>query len=205
VTIGRELRDPLTTIQICVEILRRGDPDPTRTERAWDLMERQVGHFSRLVEDLLAGGEETGALRHSSDPPAALPVSAHGLRLLVIEDNPDAAESLRMLLQAMGCVVETAPEGTTGLAKALTFQPQLVLCDIGLPGALDGYGVARAFRTDARLRATPLVALTGLSRAEDRERSMEAGFELHLVKPVSSTGLREALSFAATDGAQRAS
>ena len=80
--------------------------------------------------------------------------------------------------------VRVACDGASGIEEARSFRPQVVLCDIGLPGGFDGYAVARAFRQHADLRHACLVALTGYGQAEDQQRSREAGFDRHLNKPV---------------------
>jgi PAS domain S-box-containing protein len=103
-------------------------------------------------------------------------------RVLIIEDNIDAAESLKEALALDAHHVEVAYDGPTGLEKARECAPEVVLCDIGLPG-MDGYEVARAFRADAALRESSLVALTGYALAEDRQRALDAGFDGHLAKP----------------------
>jgi two-component system CheB/CheR fusion protein len=115
-----------------------------------------------------------------------------GRRVLVIEDNVDAAESLRDVLELDGHVVAMAFDGADGLAKAREFRPDLVLCDIGLPG-IDGYDVARAFRSDVALAAVHLVALSGYAQPEDVKRARQAGFDAHLGKPPSMEALRSAL------------
>jgi CheY-like chemotaxis protein len=115
-------------------------------------------------------------------------------RCLVIEDNVDAAESLGLLLELIGHPAEVAFDGTAGLAAARRLPPDVVLCDIGLPGALDGYAVARAFRADPALRAAFLIALTGYGREEDRRRALEAGFDTHLTKPADLDDLRRLLA-----------
>ncbi|WP_437281581.1 PAS domain-containing protein [Sorangium sp. So ce375] len=120
--------------------------------------------------------------------------SRHGVRVLVIEDNHDAAESLEMLLTLSGYEVETAFDGPTGLTAARKRPPDVVLCDLGLPGGMDGYDVARAIRAEPSLASTRLVALSGYGQDEDRRRSREAGFDKHLVKPAEDTALMEALS-----------
>lgn len=107
---------------------------------------------------------------------------ARGRRVLVIEDNRDAAESLHDLLKLSGHDVRTAPDGPTGLAEARGFLPEILFCDIGLPG-MTGYEVARAFRADEALKKTRLVALTGYTLPEDKERAREVGFEDFLAKP----------------------
>jgi two-component system CheB/CheR fusion protein len=119
-------------------------------------------------------------------PPRVAPSVAH---VLVIEDNVDAAETLRDALELEGMEVTVALDGEAGLAAARRGPPDLVICDIGLPG-VDGYGVARAIRVDPALRHIPLVALTGYAGPEDRARAREAGFDQHLGKP---TGIGDLL------------
>ena len=113
--------------------------------------------------------------------------------MLVIEDNPDAASSVRDLLELTNHTVAVALSGREGIEKARTFKPDVVLCDIGLPG-MDGYEVARAFRSDSDLRGSVLVALTGYAAPEDLARVREAGFDVHVAKPASPEVLEEALS-----------
>ncbi|MGC4119721.1 MAG: response regulator [Myxococcales bacterium] len=116
-------------------------------------------------------------------PPAPEPARLEGASVVLIEDNHDAAESLREVLALAGCRVRVAYDGPSGLALTRQTAPETVLCDIGLPGGLDGYQVAQAIRGDPALRATELVALTGYGQAEDRRRAAEAGFDSHLTKP----------------------
>jgi CheY-like chemotaxis protein len=104
-------------------------------------------------------------------------------RVLVIEDNLDAAETLGDLLEMAGHEVRLAHSGPDGVSEAGRFRPEIVLCDVGLP-EMDGYAVARALRNDPRTREALLVAVTGYGQEEDRRRSLEAGFDLHLTKPV---------------------
>jgi PAS domain S-box-containing protein len=106
-----------------------------------------------------------------------------GLSVVVIDDNQDMAETLQMVLALGGHRVEVAFDGPTGIAAARASRPDVVICDIGLPGGADGYAVARALRSDPGLTSTMLIALTGYGQAEDRRRSGEAGFDAHLVKP----------------------
>ena len=115
------------------------------------------------------------------------------LRILVVEDNRDSADSLRLLLEFSGHEVAVAYSGDHGVRVAAQFQPDVVLCDIGLPG-LDGYAVARRLRGDPATAQARLIAVTAYGRDEDRRRSHEAGFERHLVKPVDPDDLRRALA-----------
>jgi CheY-like chemotaxis protein len=105
-------------------------------------------------------------------------------RVLIIEDNADAADSLRELLELDAHEVAVAYDGPEGIAKARAFRPDVVLCDIGLPG-MSGYDVARAFRADPGLRDAYLVALSGYALPEDLRRAREAGFDRHVAKPPS--------------------
>ena len=114
-------------------------------------------------------------------------------RILVIEDNVDAADSLREALELDAHEVEVAYSGPEGLEKAREFKPDLVLCDIGLPG-MDGYEIARAFRADEQLKDVHLVALTGYAMPDDLKRAARAGFERHLAKPPSLEKIEETLS-----------
>jgi two-component system CheB/CheR fusion protein len=103
-------------------------------------------------------------------------------RVLIIDDNVDAAESLRELLEFSKHEVGVAYTGSQGLAKARDFHPDVVLCDIGLPG-MDGYAVAKAIRADDTLRGVYLVALTGYALPDDARRAIECGFQRHVAKP----------------------
>ena len=117
-------------------------------------------------------------------------------RVLVIEDSREAADHLRDVLQLLGHFVETANDGRTGILQAREFRPDVVLCDISLPG-MDGYAVARALREEAPLRDAMLVAMTTYARPEDRRHATEAGFHEHLAKPLSMERLQEVLARAA--------
>lgn len=126
------------------------------------------------------------------EPARAAAAKVHR-RVLVIDDNVDAAETLREALELDGHHVAVAHDGPQGLAKAHEFHPDFVLCDIGLPG-MDGYAVARAFRADEALRKAHLIALSGYAQPVDMERSASAGFEQHLAKPPSFERLESVLS-----------
>jgi CheY-like chemotaxis protein len=115
------------------------------------------------------------------------------LRILVVEDNRDAADSLRLLLEFSGYEVAVAYAGHDGVQAAEQYQPDVVLCDIGLPG-LDGYGVARKIRANPTTAKARLIAVTAYGQDEDRRRSHEAGFEQHLVKPVDPDALQRVLN-----------
>jgi signal transduction histidine kinase len=119
------------------------------------------------------------------------------LRVLIVEDNPDAADMLRMLVLAWGHSVRIAADGLEALDVAEAFRPQAVLLDIGLP-KLDGHGVARRLRAQLWSRETLIVAITGRGQEADRQRSEEVGIDRHLLKPVELNVLRALLTDAST-------
>ncbi len=113
-------------------------------------------------------------------------------RILVVEDNPDAAATMRDFLELSGHEVELAASGKDGVQAAREFHPEVVLCDIGLPG-MSGCEVAAELRRDPATRSAKLIAVTGYGRDEDRRKSKEAGFDMHLTKPVDPAQLRDLL------------
>jgi len=104
-------------------------------------------------------------------------------RILIADDNHDAAQSLAFMLEMDGHDVRIAHDGLQAVEIAEDFKPQLALLDIGMP-RLDGYGAARELRSRDWARSLCLVALTGWGQEEDRRRAQQAGFDRHLVKPV---------------------
>jgi signal transduction histidine kinase len=115
------------------------------------------------------------------------------VRVLVVDDNVDAADALAMQLEHSGHYTRTAYTGAAALQAAEEFDPEVVLCDIGMPG-MDGHAVATRLRADRRHGSTVLVALTGWGSEEDRRRTRRTGFDFHLVKPVSGQAVDEILS-----------
>lgn len=114
-------------------------------------------------------------------------------RILVVDDNRDAAESLAMMLRMLGHEVQTAYEGEAGVAAAAEFRPSLVLMDLGMP-TVDGYEACRRIRTEPWGAEPFLVALTGWGTDDDRRRTQLAGFDQHLVKPVSPEALAQMIA-----------
>jgi two-component system, chemotaxis family, CheB/CheR fusion protein len=121
------------------------------------------------------------------------PEPSRTLRILVVDDNAAAAESLALVLQVAGHDVRTVADGPAALAIAATFVPQVVLLDVGLPNGMDGYEVARRLRTVPGLDSAFLVALTGYGQDEDRRRSHEAGIQTHVVKPADPAAIKDLL------------
>lgn len=122
--------------------------------------------------------------RSTSERPPEAPVVVPPRRILIVEDNADTAVMLRDVLEARLHAVTVVDNGAAALDFLRTQHADVVLCDLGLP-SMSGYDVARSVRADPALRATPLVAITGYGQPEDRRRTAEAGFDEHLVKPVS--------------------
>jgi len=150
------------------------------------------GKGSRFVVTLpVAQPDESCAdsrsIEHARDDTHA---AAH--RILVVDDNRDAADNLALLCRMSGHVVDVAYDGITALELAPAFHPDVVLLDIGLP-VRDGYAVARELRR-TYTRPLHIVAMTGYGSDEDRRRSRDAGFDLHLVKPIEPCELLDLLS-----------
>jgi len=120
--------------------------------------------------------------------PPALSAPRAALRVLVVEDNVDSAELLNFMLQLGGHETRMAHDGSTALDIARTFQPDVILCDIGLP-RISGYDVAAGLRRQPEFQRTVLIALTGYGQDEDRRRAEDAGFNYHLTKPVEPEAL----------------
>jgi CheY-like chemotaxis protein len=113
----------------------------------------------------------------------------------VVEDNKDAADSLKLLLEAYGYEVAVAYSGPDGVRAAEEHRPEVVICDIVLPG-MDGYRVAEALRGNSATAAARLIALSGYGRDEDRQRARDAGFDEHLTKPADPDALETILATA---------
>jgi CheY-like chemotaxis protein len=167
-------------------------------KRLIELHGGRVTAFSR-GEDL--GSEFRIELPLSSGTPAtvlhapAQPVST-SLRILVVDDNRDAAESMSTLLASLGHEVKTAFDGREALEATTSWRPDLLFLDIGMPD-MDGYEVARRVRS-ATLDPQPfIVAVSGWGQPEDRRKTAEAGFDRHLVKPVEMSEVHEVIAWAA--------
>jgi CheY-like chemotaxis protein len=145
---------------------------------------RGPGHGASFIVELPAVYVPEASA--SEDRPEALPHasgSKPAARVLIVDDNEDAASTMRAALEHLGHVVEVAHDGPSALVASARFMPSSVLLDIGLP-VMDGYEVARRLREDANGRRIRLIAVTGYGQDADRQRALEAGFEEHLVKPV---------------------
>jgi len=131
-----------------------------------------------------------------STPPVTVvhrPTSSQRLRVLVVEDNVDVADSLVLVLELKGHEVRTAANGFAAVDLASVFVPDVAFVDLGLPG-LDGYEVARRLRQQPTCRHTLVVALSGYGREDDKQRAREAGFDHHLTKPVDPSAIEALLA-----------
>ncbi|WP_438043186.1 PAS domain S-box protein [Sorangium sp. So ce128] len=163
-----------------------------------------VGHGTEIVLRLpLARGPEASPERAAPPPrvDSSSAGAARSLRVLIIEDNEDAAEMLQALLAMNGHQVEVALSGAAGVEAARSFRPEVILCDIGLPGGMDGCGVARtlkALEESADVAPSLMIALTGYGQERDQRRVREAGFDMHFVKPIDPGSLQSLLASVAT-------
>ena len=145
-----------------------------------------LGRGSEFIVELPAA--ESAASREAGSGDSLL-VPEHRTRVLIVDDNADGTEMLRLGLEGRGYDVRVAGDGPTALASARTFEPDVALLDIGLPG-IDGYEVARRLRElSGRVDRPRLVAITGYGQDADRQRSARAGFERHMVKPIDLSHL----------------
>ncbi|MEO8453387.1 MAG: ATP-binding protein, partial [Gemmatimonadota bacterium] len=194
-----------TGIGMTPELLPRIFDLFTQSERSLDRAQGGLGIGLAVVQRLVEmhGGrvEAHSSLGRGSEfvvrlpvlrspaPPVPAPATeplastSPSVRVLVVDDNLDSAESLAMLLQQAGHQVRVAHSGSTALEVAVDYRPQVVLLDLGLPG-MNGYEVAKRLRQEPMLRNLVVVAVTGYGQAEDRQRSRAAGFDHHFVKPV---------------------
>jgi CheY-like chemotaxis protein len=136
---------------------------------------------------------DAAAAAPAEDRPPAPTRATASRRLLVVDDNVDAARTLSEALVGWGHEVHVAHDGPTAVERALRLRPDVVLLDIGLPH-MDGYAVAERLRDEASLSGVVLIALSGYGQAGDRDRTRAAGFRDHLVKPVDLVSLSALLA-----------
>lgn len=202
-----------TGIGVAPELLPRVFDLFTQADRSLDRSQGGLGIGLSLVQKLveLHGGTVTAqsaGLGQGSEFIVRLPAlslvsesiapiktakpQAHTSRVLVVDDNKDAADMLVMMLQMFGHEVQAAYDGQTALETAVEYQPTFVLLDIGLPD-MNGYEVARRLRQQPETKRVLLIAMTGYGQDSDRQQSQEAGFDYHLVKPVEPQKLQDLL------------
>jgi PAS domain S-box-containing protein len=166
------------------------------------LVELHGGHISAHSDGPGKGAEFTVRLPlvkivdRSEQPASAVGIieGVRGRRILVVDDVVDAAATMKLMLELWGHTVEVAYEGKTALEKAKTFSPEVILCDIGLPGDLDGYSVARAIRKTPGADGVYMIAMTGFGSEGAKDRSQQAGFDSHMTKPVEPEALEQMLA-----------
>ncbi|MDE1181838.1 response regulator [Paraburkholderia sp.] len=164
------------------------------------LLELHGGHIEAHSPGAGQGSEFVVVLPVMRGQPAIAPdavvpavTASNGLhRVLLVDDNVDAALAMSFLLESEGFDVKVAHDGVSALEMAASFEPEVLLLDIGLPG-MDGYALARAFRERPGTRNALMIAITGYGQSGDRASSREAGFDLHLTKPVSFDDLADAV------------
>jgi PAS domain S-box-containing protein len=142
-----------------------------------------------LAAEATAAAERADAAPEPPQPPARVTTKR---RVLVVDDSPDSVESLTLLVQALGHEVRAARDGATALEAARAFAPEVVLLDIGMPG-MDGYTAARSLREQPGGGSLRIVALTGWGQDADRQRTLAAGFDAHLTKPVDPATLDQVI------------
>ena len=195
-TLSHELRNPLWTMTNALQLIRMRD---IPFDREVAIFDRQVEHLTHIVGDLLdfvarsgeASSDATFTVRSTGGtatpaadtPPVASPSTATVHRILIVDDNTDAADMLAALLRMAGHQIAVAHDGPAALAITGDFTPNVALLDLGLPG-MDGCELARRLRALEACRDTLLVAISGYAQPDDRERSSAAGFAHHLAKPV---------------------
>jgi CheY-like chemotaxis protein len=116
-----------------------------------------------------------------------------GRRVLIIEDNDDVREMLRVSLSRSGHIIYEARDGESGVQLAKEVHPEVILVDIGLPG-IDGYEVATRLRNTPELRTSSMVAISGYGQPQDKQRALDAGFDTHLTKPVPPEAIDEVIA-----------
>ena len=166
------------------------------------LVQRLVAMHGGTVEALSAGpgkGSELRVRLPAADGAALLPEDGkppparqRALRVVIVDDNQDAANALRLLLEGDGHEVKLAGDGVSGLALAREYKPDYLLLDIGLP-RLSGYEIAASLRADPAMKDTTIVAITGYGQVHDRNRTAAMGFDHHLTKPVEFSTLQQLL------------
>jgi CheY-like chemotaxis protein len=155
-----------------------------------ELFSDGVGRGTEAVVSLPLHPEKAAA---QSSAHQSVPHLTSPKRVLVIDDNVDVAEMLVAFLQQIGHDVIQAHDGRTGVDAALKHQPEVVVCDLGLPG-VDGYEVARTLREVPHLRSTVLIAVSGYGESADREKARRAGFSHHITKPADPVALADLIA-----------
>jgi CheY-like chemotaxis protein len=194
--LAHDLRNAAGTICSCLEILQRDDASRILADGARYSIRRQAGQLIHLANRILAitATVDLASLTQGEQPSGQFPENGDARRILVVDDDQDAADSLAKLLRLWRYQVLVHYDGATAISVARDLKPDICLVDIWLPG-MNGYQVAELFRKEPRLKDTLLIAVSGYDECEDHRLAREAGFDHYLCKPVDISALREILNF----------
>ena len=195
--LNHDLRNSLASIVSALQILRlQGYVNPV-AEQAGRTIERQAEHLTLLADQLsdMAGVPKprNGIVEPKRESVGARAEATPPRRILVVDDNRDAADSAGTLLLLLGHQVRVAYDGETAIALARDYHPDVCLLDLGMPG-MNGFQVADQLRREPGLKGMRLIAMTGYDQEADRTQSHEAGFHAHLVKPVELAALQDVIA-----------
>ena len=200
-SLSHELRNPLAPLRNALKVLefiKLSPSDEAVVSQMNEVMNRQVSHMCRLLDDLLDMSRIVSDTLHLDSKnldigklPASSDDSLESKRILIVEDNVDSAMTLQMILNKWGYQTTIAHTGTQAIKLAVQFKPFAVVCDIGLP-ELDGYQVATVLRRVLG-HSLSMIAVSGYGQREDKERAIAAGFDDHLVKPADLVKLQQFL------------
>lgn len=189
--VSHELRTPLNSMLGWLRLAQTGTLDTAQQQRALATIERNIRAQVALIDDLWEARQATAAqnadaaFRHSTRQSLECPPALNGLRVLVVDDEPDARDLLQSILSQCHAKVRAAASATEALDALETFVPNVVVSDIGMPD-LDGYHLISEIRRRPPDRGgrVPAIALTAYARIEDRARCLRSGFQVHVPKPV---------------------
>jgi CheY-like chemotaxis protein len=202
--INHELRNALSSIVSALQILRHEGYSSSLAEQAGQTIERQTGQLARLADRLSEGSGVPRNRQRLAQPRPLTGIDRLAevtpRRILIVDDNRDAADSTGTLLLLWGHQVRVAYDGLSAVALARTYLPDVCLIDLAMPG-MSGYQVVRQLRNEPGLKPALLIALTGFDQQADRKQSREAGFDAYLVKPVELAALQEVLVSGTESGA----
>jgi CheY-like chemotaxis protein len=185
--LAHDIRNPLATIMSSVELIQALGPHAKEVPQLLSVVNDKVSTLKASLDifvDSFDSAQDHSAIVREVSVNHAIPAPEHGahgdIKILLVDDNESAADTLRQLLVLRGYTVAVAHSGAEGLQKALGFQPDVAILDIAMPG-MDGYELCRQMHKDG-IECT-YIALTGHGQASDKVLAIEAGFDFHLTKP----------------------